>query len=177
MRIGVYPNWKMNFNSKNDTKRSVSYETKVSIHLSQRAEWICYAQSLIERRLLSVWHKEKFLLWNQSIDSFIPMSRINLWSPMIKGMEIIMWIRVYPNWKMNFNSKNGTKISFCYETKASIHLSQSVEWIYCAQSSIERKLLYEFMFIPIEKRASILKIAQREASLMKPTHQFIYPNE
>ena len=31
-----------------------------------------------------------------------------------------MWIHVYPNWKMNFNSKKGSKRSFSYETKASI---------------------------------------------------------
>ena len=30
-----------------------------------------------------------------------------------------MWIHVYPNWKMNFNFKNGRKTSFSYETKAS----------------------------------------------------------
>ena len=49
-------------------------------------------------------------------------------------MKIIMGIRVYHNWKMNFNSKNGRKRSFSYETKASVHLSQWVEWIWSAQS-------------------------------------------
>ena len=161
MRILRYPNWKTNFNSKNGTKRSFCYETKTSIHLSKLGEWICAARSLKERRLLCEWHREKFLLRNQSIDSFIPMSGMNLWSPMIKGMEIIMWIRVYPNWKMNFNSKNGTKRSFCYECKASIHLSQWVEWTCCTQSLIEKRLLCEFVFISIEKWTLILKMAQR----------------
>ena len=31
-----------------------------------------------------------------------------------------MWIHVYLNWKMNFNSKNERKISFSYESKASM---------------------------------------------------------
>ena len=31
-----------------------------------------------------------------------------------------MWIRVYQNWKTNFNFKNGRNSSFSYETKASI---------------------------------------------------------
>ena len=59
-------------------------------------------------------------LWNQSINSFILMSGTNLWCPIIKRKEIIMWIRVYPNWKMHFNSKNYRKRSFSYETKASL---------------------------------------------------------
>ena len=37
---------------KNGGKKSFSYETKASIHLSQWGEWICGAQSLKERRLL-----------------------------------------------------------------------------------------------------------------------------
>ena len=84
MWICVYPNWKMNFNSKNGRKRSFSYETKDSI-------------------------------------SFIRTRRMNLW-PILERKEIIMWIQVYPNWKMNFSSKNSRKRSFCYETKASISL-------------------------------------------------------
>ena len=59
-------------------------------------------------------------LWNQSIKSFIQMSEMNLWCPIIKRKGIIMWIRVYPYWKMNCNSKNGKKRSSSYESKASI---------------------------------------------------------
>ena len=39
-----------------------------------------------------------------------------------KKKVIIIWIRVYPNWNTNFNSKIGNKRSFSYETKASISL-------------------------------------------------------
>ena len=78
---------------------------------------------------------------------------------------------------MNFKSKIGTKKSFSYETKASIHLSQWVEWICGAQWLKEGGLLCEFMIIPIEKRTLILKMAQREIFLMKPKHQFIFPDE
>ena len=85
MWIHVYPNWKMNFNTKNGYKRSFSYESKASI-------------------------------------SFIPMGRMRLCCPIRKRKEIIMWIQVYPNWKSNFNSTNGNKRCFCYETKASISL-------------------------------------------------------
>ena len=87
-----------------------------------------------------------------------------------------MWIRVYPSWKTNFKSKNGTnKVS--YVTKASIQLSQWVESICVAQSLKERILLCESMFIPIEKWALVLRKAQREVFPVKPKHQFIYPLE
>ena len=71
-----------------------------------------------------------------------------------------MWIRVYPNWKTNFKSKNGTNRSFTYEARASIQLLQWVEWICGAQSLKERRLLWEFIFIPVEKWSLILKMAQ-----------------
>ena len=123
------PNWKMNLNSKNGTKRSFSYETKASTHLSQWVEWIYAAQSLKERRLLSEsifipierWTlilkkvETKVFLVKPIINSFIPMSRMNLWCPIIKRKEIIMWIHVYPNWKINFNSKKRRNKSFSYE--------------------------------------------------------------
>ena len=52
--------------------------------------------------------------------SFIPMKRTRLWCPIIKRKEIIMWIRVWSNSQTNFNSKNGWKRSFSYETKTSM---------------------------------------------------------
>ena len=88
-----------------------------------------------------------------------------------------MWIRVYTNWKTNFNSKNGIKRSFSFETKASIHLSQQGEWICGAQSLKESRLLYKFMFITLDKRTLILKMVEKEVFLMKTKHEFIYPNE
>ena len=54
--------------------------------------------------------------------SLIPKRRMCLGCPITKRNEIIMWIDVYPNWNMNFNSKIGNKRSFSYETKASISL-------------------------------------------------------
>ena len=95
---------------------------------------------------------------------------MNLLCPIINRKEIIKWIRVYPNWETNFNSKNGTKRSFPYETKALIHLSQWVEWNYGAESLKEWGLLYEFGFFPIKKWTLILKKAQREVFLMEQKH-------
>ena len=78
-----------------------------------------------------------------------------------------MWICVYLNWKMNFKSKNGTNSRFAYETKASIHLSQSVKWISAAPSLKEWRVLFEFVFIPIEKQTLILKMVEKQVFLMK----------
>ena len=79
-----------------------------------------YFVQLIEEFWFSKWLEVTFFLQNQSINSFIPKKRMNLLCPIIKRKRIIKWIRIYPNWKMSFNSKNGRKMSFSYETKASI---------------------------------------------------------
>ena len=52
-----------------------------------------------------------------------------------------------------------------------------MEGICGVQSLKERRLLCESVFIPIERRSLILKMVEREVSLMKLKHQFIYPNE
>ena len=54
--------------------------------------------------------------------------------------------------RWNFNSKNGGKRDFSYETKALIYLSQQREWINGAQSLNERRLLFESMFVLVEKQ-------------------------
>ena len=77
---------------------------------------------------------------------------------------------------MIFNSKNGMKRSFSYETKASIYLSQWLEWICGAQSLKERILLCESVFITTERWTLILKKVERKAFLVKPKHQYVYPN-
>ena len=56
-------------------------------------------------------------------------------------------------------------------------LSQQVECVYSAQSSIERRSLHEFTFIPIERWTSILKMVEREVFLTMPKHQNVYPNK
>ena len=74
-----------NINSKNGRKRSFSYETKESIHLSS-VEWICGAQSWKKGKLLCVsifipiekWNsilrkvERDVFLWNQGINIIYP---------------------------------------------------------------------------------------------------------
>ena len=52
--------------------------------------------------------------------------------------------------RLNLILKNDRKWSFSYETKALIHLSEWGEWVYCAQSWKEMRLLCESMFILID---------------------------
>ena len=47
-----------------------------------------------------------------------------IWSAQSLKERRLLWICVYPNWKVNSNSKNCSKINFSYEAKASIPLSQ-----------------------------------------------------
>ena len=62
--------------------------------------------------------------------------------------------------------------AFLMKPKHQYHKSQRGEWVYDAQSREERSLLCESMSIQIEIRTSILKLAIREAFLMKPNHQY-----
>ena len=108
--------------------------------------------------------------------SFIPTRRMCLCFLIMKTWRLLCEFKFIPIDKGTLILKKGGKWSFSYETKVTIHLSQWVEWIYGTQSSKEKKLLYEFMFIPIERQNLILKIEQTEVFLMKPKSQFIYPN-
>ena len=61
---------------------------------------------------------------------------------------------------------------FPMKPKHQYHLSQLGERVYDAQSRNEMRLLCESMFIPIERRISILKLVTREVFLFKPKHQY-----
>ena len=115
--------------------------------------------------------KRSFSFESKATKSFITTRGMCLYCPIMKRKKIIMWILVYPNWKMNFISKNGRKTSFSYESKHRNHLSQWGEYVYGAQSWKERRLLCESMFIPIERRTSILKMVEREVFPLNPKQQ------
>ena len=131
----VYPNWKTNFDSKNFRKTSFSYKTNAWILFIARRRK-CLWCPIVKRKKIIMWI-HVYTNWKMNFDSksgrkwsfsfetkvsiiFIPMSKICLWCPMMKRKEIIMSIQVYPNSKMNFDSKNGRNTSFSYETKVSI---------------------------------------------------------
>ena len=107
--------------------------------------------------------------------SLIPTRRMCLWCSIMERKEIIMSINVYPNWKTNFNSKNGNKRSFSYETKDQYHLSQWGEYVYDAQSWKERRLLCESRFILIERWTSITKMVERDFFTWNQSTNIIYP--
>ena len=67
--------------------------------------------------------------------------------------------------------KNGGKWSFFGKTKASIHLSKWGEWLWGAQSLIEKRLSCESVFILINWQTLIVKMVEWKAFLMKPKHQ------
>ena len=136
MWIYVYPNWKMNFNSKNGNKRSFSYETKASISFIPMRRTCLWCPIMKWNEITICIHvypnwktyfnskignKRSFSFETKASISLIPTRRMCLWCPIMKRKQIIMWIHVYPNWKTYFNSKISNKRSFYYETKASIY--------------------------------------------------------
>ena len=135
MRIRIYPNWKMNFNSKNGTNRSFSYETQASITFIPMRK-MCLWCLILKRKEITMWihvylnwktnfnfkiyRKISFSYKTKASKLFIPMRRMWLWCLIMKRKKIIMWIHLYPNWRTNYNSKNSRKRSCSYETKALI---------------------------------------------------------
>ena len=129
MWIHVYSNWKTNFNSKNGRKISFSRETKASkSFIPMRRMWlwspIMKKRDYYLNQCLPNWKvnlnsknsgKRSFSYKTKASKSFITISKMCLWCPIMNRNEIIMWIHVYPNWKMNFDSKNGRKWSFSYK--------------------------------------------------------------
>ena len=135
--IHVYPNWNTNFNSKIGNKKGFYYETKASLSLIPTKR-MCLWCPIMKRKEIIMWihvypnwkinfnsrngRKTSFSCGTKASKSFTPTGRMWLWCPSMKRKEIIMWIHIYPNWNMNFNSKKGNKRSFSYDTKASISL-------------------------------------------------------
>ena len=121
--------------------------------------------------------KRSFSYETKASISFIPTRRMNLWCPIIERNEIVTWIQVYANWKMNFSSKNGRKRSFCYESKASMSLIAIRRMCLWFPITGQRRFIREFMLIPIDGRTLVPKNGGKSSFSMKPKHQFIYPNE
>ena len=61
---------------------------------------------------------------------------------------------------------------FLIKPKHQYPLSRWGECVYDAQPWKERRLLCESMFIPMEKRTSILKMVAREVLPAKPKHEY-----
>ena len=149
MWMHVYPNRKTNINSKNGRNRSFSYETKPSISfipMRGMCLWcpiVKWKDITMSIRVYQDW-KTNFYFKNggnssfsyetKALISFIPMKRLCFWCPIMKWKEMMMQIRVYPNWRTNFNSKNGRKRSFSYETKPSISFIPMRGCVYGAYS-------------------------------------------
>ena len=64
------------------------------------------------------------------------------------------------------------KDGFFIKPKHQYHLYHQGECVYDAKWLKERRLLCESMFIPIERRTSILKLVIREVFIIKPKHQY-----
>ena len=140
MWIIVCSDWQMNFEFKRwqeeklflwNQNINVSYpneENKVMIpnHEKEGDYYVnlCSSQLTNELWFWKNGGKRSFSYEAKASMSFIPVGRIFLWCPIMKGKEIIMWIHVHPNWQMSFDSKNmvGRK-AFLMKPKHQYHLS------------------------------------------------------
>ena len=118
-----------------------------------------------------IGNKRIFSYETKSSISLIPRRIMCLWYPIMKRKDIIMWIHVYPNWNMNFNSKISNKGSFYCKTKASISLIPIRKMCLWFPIMERKEIICESMFIPIERCTSILKLVITEVFLMRPKHQ------
>ena len=133
-------------------------------HLSQLVEQAYGAQSCKKKiitwtyvypnwwRNLILKHGKKwsFSCKTKASMSFIPMKGIYLWFQSWNKRRLLHESIFILIDRLNLILKNDRKWSFSYETKALIHLSEWGEWVYCAQSWKEMRLLCESMFILID---------------------------
>ena len=103
---------------------------------------------------------------------FILMRKTCLWCLITKKKGIIMWNHVCRNQPTNFNSKNGRKKSFSYETKASIPFIPMRRMnLWCPIIKSKEITMWIWVY-PIEKWTLILKMVIRDVFLMKPKHEY-----
>ena len=165
----------MNINSKNDGKKSFSYETKAPMSSNRENEYMVPNHEK-RRRLLcesmfipidkmnfnsKEWWKEKLFLWNQSINAIYPKEENKLMVPNLEKKENY-YVNPCLSWMtMNFNSKNDEKISFSNETKALMSFSPLRRMNLWCPIMKKMRLLYESVFVPIDRWSLTLKMMKR----------------
>ena len=117
-------------------REAFSYETKASISLIPKRR-MCLWCPIMKRKEI-IMRINVYPNWNTNFNStngnrrgfshetkasiaLIPKRRMCLWCPIMKKKEIIMWIHVYPNWKINFNSKMVEREVFLMKPKHQYH--------------------------------------------------------
>ena len=73
---------------------------------------------------------------------------------------------------MKFNSKNGRKKSFSFETEASTSFILMKRIFFCTNHERKEKLLCEFVSVGIDGQTLTLEIVERELFLMKSKHLY-----
>ena len=186
MWIQVDPNWKTNLNSKNGKKRSFSYETRESKSFTTTKRMRLWCPTMKRKDIITWIHvysnwktnlnskndrKTSFSYETKASNSFIQMRRMWLWCPILKIKEITMWIHVYPNWKMNLNSKNCRKTSFSHETKASKSFIPTRRmWLWCPIMKRKEIIIWIDVY-PNWKTNLNSKNGRKTSFFMKSMHQ------
>ena len=173
-------------NSKIGNKKGFYYETKASISLIPMRR-MCLWFPIMKRKEIIMWihvypswkayfnskigRNRSFSFKTKASMSFIPTRRMCLWCLILKRKEIIVWVHVYCNWKMNLNSKNGRKTSFSHETKASkSFIPTSRMWLWCPIMKRKEIIMWIHVY-PNWKTNLNSKNGRKTSFLMKSKHQ------
>ena len=127
---------KMNFDSKKGWKKSFSYETKapLSFILTKRMSfwfpimkrkeiitWIRVYPNWQTNFNDKKWCEVNLFLWNQSINSFVPMKRMNLWCLIIKEKRLLCEFAFIPIEKWTLILKMVERRVFLMKPKHQYH--------------------------------------------------------
>ena len=121
-------------------RKSFLNETKASMTFILIRRMSLWCPIMKERRLLcefmfvlnNKWtltlkngKKRSFSFETKASMSFILMRKMSLWFPIMKRKEILVWIYVFPNWQMKFNTKKlARRKAFLLNPKHQCHLSK-----------------------------------------------------
>ena len=119
-----------------------------------------------------IGNKRSFSFETKASLSLIPTRRMRLWFQEWRERGLLCESMFIPIERCTSILKLVIRKVFIMKPKHQYLQSQRGERVYDAHSWNETRLLYESMFIPIERRTSILKLVTREVFLLKPKHQY-----
>ena len=147
--------WQWTLTLKNGRKRSFSYETKalmlfilirrmsLKFPIMKKKRLLCESVFVLIDRwnlILKNGGRKSFLSETKALITFIPIKRMRLWFLIMERKEIIMQIRIYPNWLMKFDSKKwweekqwNQSINNIYPNEENVFMmpNQEMKWDYC----------------------------------------------
>ena len=110
--------------------------------------------------------------------SFILMSRMCFWKLIMRRKEIIMWIRICPNWQMNFNFKKWWEEKL-FKWNQSFNVTYPNEWNEFMVPDHEKKRLFLWIYFCPNWQTNFgsKKLWEEKLLLGNQSINVIYPNK